>query len=65
MIVIVSNRESVIWKNASVKIVLQKNHLKYVDVEGMRVVTNYRLMKKQIKSDKIENVVIDRSKVEK
>ena len=43
VVVIVSNRESAIWRNASVKIVLQENQLKYVDVEGMRVVTNKQI----------------------
>ena len=36
VVVIVRNRESAIWKNASVKTVLRENQLKYVDVEGMR-----------------------------
>ena len=40
VVVTVSNRESEIWRNASVKIVLRENQLKHVDVEGMRVVTN-------------------------
>ena len=41
------------------QIVLQENELKYVDVEGMRVVTNNRFIAEQIKSDKVENVVMD------
>ena len=65
VVVIVSNRESAIWRNASVKIVLQKNQLKFVDVEGMRVVTNNRSIAEQIKSDKVENVVMDGSEVGK
>ena len=40
VVVIVSNRESEIWRNANVKNVLRENQLKYVDAEGMRVVTN-------------------------
>ena len=39
VVVIVSNRESAMWRNAIVKTVLLKNQLKNVDVEGMRVVT--------------------------
>ena len=65
VVVIVSNRESAIWKNASVKIVLQENQLKYVGIEGMRVVTNNRFIAEQIKSDKVENVVMDGSKIGK
>ena len=63
VVVLVSNRESAVWRNASVKIVLQENQLKYVDVGGMRVVTNSRFTAEQIKSDKVENVVMDGSKV--
>ena len=61
--IIVSNRESAMWRNASVKIVPQENQLKYLDVEGMRVVTNNRFFAEQIKSDKVENVVMNGSKV--
>ena len=39
VVVIVSHRETAIWRNASVNTVLRENQLKYVDVEGMRVVT--------------------------
>ena len=63
VVVIVSNRDSVIWRNARVKTVLPENQLKYVDVEEMRVVTNNRCIVKQIKNDKAENVVMDGSKV--
>ena len=59
VVVLVSNRESAIWRNASVKIVPQENQLVYVDVEGMRVVTNSRFIAEQIKSDKVESVVMD------
>ena len=59
MFVLVSNRESAIWRNASVKTVLQENQLKFVDVEGMRVITNNRCIAEQIKNDKAENVVMD------
>ena len=48
VVVLVSNRESAIWRNASAKIVLQENQLKYVDVEGMRVVTNSRFNKSRV-----------------
>ena len=62
MVVIVSSRESAMWRNASVKTVLRKNQLKYVDVDGMRVVTN-RCVAEQIKNDKAKNVVMDGSEV--
>ena len=35
VVVIVSNRESAIWRKASVKIVLREKQLKYTDVEEM------------------------------
>ena len=43
--------------------VLQENQLKYVDVEGMRAVTDNRCIAEQIKNDKAENVVMDGSEV--
>ena len=63
VVIIVSNRESATWRKASVKTVLRENQLKHVDVEGMRVITNNRNVAEQIKSDKVENVVMDGSKV--
>ena len=50
-------------RNASVKTVPRENQLKYVEVEGMRVVTNNRCIAEQIKNDKAENVVMDRPKI--
>ena len=41
----------------------QENQLKFVDVEGMRVVTSSRIIARQIKSDKVESVVMDGPKV--
>ena len=63
VVVIVSNRESAIWRNASVKIVLQENQLKYVDVEGNESDHKNRCIAVQTMSDKVENVVMDGSKV--
>ena len=48
VVVIVSNRDSAIWRNASVKTVPPENQLKNVDVEEMRVDTNNRCIAKQI-----------------
>ena len=42
VVIIVANRESAIWRNTSVKILLRENQLKYVDIEEMRVITNNR-----------------------
>ena len=42
VVVIVSNIESAIWRNASAKTLQRENQLKYTDVEEMRVVTNNR-----------------------
>ena len=47
MVIIVMNRESAIWRKASLKTVIRENQLK------------------QIKHDKVENVVMDGSKVGK
>ena len=58
-----ANRESAIYRHASVKTVLRENQLKYVDVEGMRVVTNIRCIAEPIKNDKAENVVMEGSRV--
>ena len=43
----------------------QSTVLKHVDVEEMRVITNNRYIAEQIKSDKVENVVMGGSKVGK
>ena len=73
---IVSNKESTIWRKASVKTFREKQ-LKYTDVEEMRVVANDRHIAEHIKSDlvlseqgnllrsKVENVVMDESRVGK
>ena len=65
VVIIVSNRQSAIWRKASVKTVLREKQLKYVDVEEMGVITNNRCIAEQIKNDKAENVVMDGSKVGK
>ena len=65
VVIIVMNRESAIWKKTSLKTVMRENQLKHVDVEETRVVTNNRCVAEQIKHDKVENVVMDGSKVGK
>ena len=56
VVVFVLTNESAIWKDASMKTLLWGNQLKYIDNEGMRVVTNNRCVAEQIKGDKVENV---------
>ena len=56
--------ESAIWENSSMKTLSRDDQLKYIDVEGMRVVTNIiRCVAEQIKSDTVENVVTGGSKI--
>ena len=63
VVVIVLNKESAIWKDPRMKTLSCDAQLKYIDNEGMRVVTNNRCVAYQIKSDGVENVVTGGSKV--
>ena len=56
VVVLVLNKESAIWKDASMKTLLRGYQLKVIDVEGMKVVTNNRCVAEQIKSDRVESV---------
>ena len=47
----VLSRKSTIWRRATVKSLLRKRQMKYIDVEGMRVVTNDKHIAEQIKCD--------------
>ena len=49
VVIIVMNRESAIWRLASLKTVIRGYQLKYVDVEETRVITNNRCTAEQIK----------------
>ena len=51
MAVIVSNKESTVWRKTSVKTSLREKQLKYTDLEELKVVTNDRHIAEQIKSD--------------
>ena len=52
MVVIVLNKESAIWKDASMKTLSRGDaQLTYIDIERMRVVTSHRCVVEQIKSD--------------
>ena len=42
---------------------MRENQLKYIDAEGMRVITNSKYVAEQIKIDKEENVVMDEPKI--
>ena len=62
VVVIVMSRNSAIWRKASLKSVMRENQLKYIDSEGMRVITNSKYVAEQVKIDKGENVVMDEPK---
>ena len=55
-VIIALNKESAIWKDASMKTLSRDDHLMFIDVKG--VVTNNRCVAEHIKSDKVENVVM-------
>ena len=63
VVVIVMSRNSAIWRKASLKSVMRENQLKYIDAEGMRVITNSKYVAEQVKIDKGENVVMDEPKI--
>ena len=63
VVVIVMSRNSAIWRTASLKSVMRENQLRYIDAEGMRVITNSKYVAEQIKIDKGENVVLDEPKI--
>ena len=65
IVVIVMSRNSAIWRRANLKSVMRENQLKYVDIEGMRVITNSKHVAEQIKIDKDENIVMDELKIGK
>ena len=65
VVVIVMSRNSVIWRRANLKSVMRENRLKYIDVEGMRVITNSKHVAEQIKIDKGDNIVMDDLKIGK
>ena len=63
VIVIVMSKRSPIWKRINLKCATRKEQLKYVDAEGMRVITNSQHVAEQIKTDKGENIVMDESRI--
>ena len=58
VVVIVLSEESVRWREESMKTLLHNAQLKCVVVGETRVVTNSRCKAEQIKSDRVEKVVI-------
>ena len=64
VVVLVLNNESAIWKDATMRTLLRGNQLNYIDVEGMRVITNNRSVAEEIKSDKVENVAASGVEIE-
>ena len=61
VVVILLDKEKAIW----LRTVPRENQLKYIDVEGMRVVKNNRCEAEQIISDKVENVQVNHEKPRK
>ena len=57
--VVVMSKNSAIWRKTELKSAMQEDQLKYVDAEGMRVVTNSKRIAEQIIYDRVENVVTD------
>ena len=65
VVVLVLNKESASRENSSMEALLRGDQLKYIDVEGMRVVTNNSCVAEQIKSDKTVNIATGELKMEK
>ena len=63
VVVIVMSKRSSIRKRINLKCATRKEQLKYVDAEGMRVITNSEHVAEQIKTDKSENIVMDESTI--
>ena len=59
--VVVMGKYSAIWRRTKMKSVMQEDQLKYVDAEGMRIITNSKQVE-QIKSDKGKCVAMDDQK---
>ena len=57
------SKESTIWREASTKTLSHDAQLKYVDTGETRAVKNSRCIAEQIKSDRVEKVVMDGPRV--
>ena len=62
VVVIVLSKRSTIWRKTSMRTLIREEQLRYIDVEEMRVVTNDKHIAEQIKTDKMESVVMNGSK---
>ena len=63
VVVIVLSKRSIIWKKTSMRTLIREEQLRYIDIEEMRVVTNDKHIAEQIKTEKMESVVMNGSKV--
>ena len=54
VVVLVWNKESSIWKESSMKALIRRAQLKYIEVGEMRVVPNNKRVAEQINGDKIK-----------
>ena len=63
-VVVVTTKNSAIWRRASMGLETQKNQLEYVNVERMRIITNSKHVAEQIKIDKGRHIVMDGVKFE-
>ena len=63
VVVVAMGRHSTIWRKVNMKSAMRDDKLRYVDAEGMRVITNSQHVTEQIKIDKSESTVMDESKI--
>ena len=63
IVVVVMSKNSAIWKKTKLRSVMQEDQLRYVDAEGMRVITNSTHVAEQIKRDKDKSVATDDQKI--
>ena len=61
--IVVMSKYSAIWRRTKLNSVMKEDQLKYVDTEGMRVITNSKHVAEQIKSDKDKCVAMDDQKI--
>ena len=65
VVVIVLSKRSTIWRKTSMRALIREEQLRCIDVEEMRVFTNDKHIAEQIKTDEMESVVMNGSKVGK
>ena len=62
--IVVMSKNSAICRKTKLKSVMREDQLRYVDAEGMRIVTNSKHVAEQIKSDRDKCAVMDDQKIE-